>query len=270
MENQAKNGRILVPCEGKQCLPPLVERNIRYSVIMGSSLHLFHKNGVKQLRKRVFPRYPFTFMVFKADEKVFQVKDISYRGMQISLKDGEHGISPGDDLTGELHWKGETLAIRLQVKWADEENVGGTFERGQVFEQKIHSFFCVENILKGLRPLHLQEVERGLPANLKYWFKSDGSVEFFVWRGSNKRISSFQGIILDKFFEWEEGRGIWTGRILKHQDLETPLDCQEEFFFEEDATVNPFVVDFAHKVFSQLPREYLTDDDREFILFHLD
>ena len=242
--------------------------NIRYSVIMAHQLHPF-KSGEKQFKKRVFPRYPFSFLVFKAGERAFEVRDISFQGMQISLKDGEHGLSPGDKLNGELHWKGEVLVIDFQVKWADKEYVGGAFRRENNFNEKIRSFFCVENILRGLRPLHLQEVERDLPANLKYWFKSDGSLEFFVWCRGSGRISSFQGIALDKFFEWEEGGTVWTGRVLRHRDVDTPLDCWEEFFFEEDAQRNSFVIELARKVFSRLPNDYLSDDDRKFILFHL-
>ena len=163
------------------------------------------KSGEKQFVKRVFPRYPFSFLVFKAKERAFEVRDVSFRGMQISLKDGVHGLSPGDGLNGELHWKGEVLEVVFRVKWADKERVGGAFEWDEGFEGKVRDFFCVENILKGLRPLHRQEAERGLPPRLKYWFKSDGSVEFFVWCRKDGRISSFQGIVLNRFFEWEEG-----------------------------------------------------------------
>ena len=260
-----KNWQVSVGKWGKICLLP----NIRYPIGMGNPLHSFHRGGEKQYRKRVFPRYPFSFLVFKAQERAFEVRDISFRGMQISLKDGEHGLSPGDCLNGELHWKGEVLSLDIQIKWAEKDTVGGAFERDGDFDKKIQSFFCVENILKELRPLHLQEAERELPKNLKYWFKSDGSVEFFVWCRGNGQISSFQGIVLDKFLEWEEGREVWTGRILKHRDLETPLDYWEEFFFEEDSMPNSFVVDFAHKIFSGLSKEHVSDEDRKFLLFHL-
>ena len=235
---------------------------------MGNQFHLA-RDGEKQFIKRVFPRYPFSFLVFKAGGRAFEIKDISFQGMQISLKDGEHNLSVGDRLTGELHWKGEMLAVNFRVKWASKDGVGGGFEGDEEFDKKIQSFFCVQNILNGLRPLHLHESERELPDNLKYWFKSDGSVEFFVWCGNSGQICSFQGIVLDRFFEWEEGMAVWTGRIFKHRDLETPLDCWEEFFFEEDLSPNPFVVELVCKIFSQLPGDYLSEEDRKFLLLKL-
>ena len=235
---------------------------------MSNSFHAF-KGGERGFVKRVFPRYPFTFLVFKADKRLFEVRDISFWGMRIALKDGTHGLSVGDCLVGYLHWKGESLPVNFQVKWSDSENAGGEFERNEQFDKKIRSFFCVENILKNLRPLHLQEGVRDLPANLKYWFKSDGTVEFFIWCDPNGKISSFQGVVLDKFFEWEEGQGMWTGRVHKHKDLDTPLDCWEEFVCEEDTRINSFVVDLTHKIFSAFPSEYLSDQDREFLLLKL-
>ena len=224
------------------------------------------KGEEKPFIKRIFPRYPFSFLVFKAKEKAFQVKDISFHGMQISLKDGEHNLSVGDGLSGELHWKGEVLSVKFRVKWVNKNSVGGGFERNAKFDEAIQSFFCVENILAGLKPLHLQESVGDLPSNLKYWFKSDGTVEFFVWCRNGGEICSFQGIVLDKFFEWEETKGTWTGRILKHRDRETPLDYQEEFFLEEDSSANPSVGKLIHKIFSRLPDSYLSQDDRKFLL----
>ena len=239
--------------------------NIRYPVVMRNQTYPFEVGG-RPFIKRVFPRYPFSFLVFKAEERAFEVKDISFRGMQISLKDGEHNLSVGDRLSGELHWKGEILSVRFRVKWANKDSVGGGFERNGKFDEEIQSFFCVENILDGLKPLHLQEDTEDLPTNLKYWFKSDGTVEFFVWCRDGGEIYSFQGIVLDKFFEWEDEKGMWTGRILKHRGRETPLDCQEEFFLEEDSGTNPFVVKLIHKIFLRLPENYLSDEDRKFLL----
>ena len=232
---------------------------------MRNQMHSF-KDRERKFIKRVFPRYPFSFLVFKASGMAFQIKDISFRGMQISLKDGEHDLSVGDVLKGELHWKGEVLEIHFRVKWVNKDSVGGGFERDGEFDEKIQSFFCAENIISGLRPLHLQKDGPDLPDNLKYWFKSDGSVEFFVWCRNGGEIYSFQGIVLDKFFEWEEGKGVWMGNILKYRDWETPLECKEEFFLEEDTGSDSFMVELFHKIFSQLPGDYLSEDDRKFLL----
>ena len=49
------------------------------------------KTDYQEMEKRVFPRFPFGLMMFRessSEKKVFEVKDISLTGMQISIKDG--------------------------------------------------------------------------------------------------------------------------------------------------------------------------------------
>ena len=52
--------------------------------------------------KRVLPRFPLTLMTFRADQfkgHSFEVRDVSFGGMQVALKDGEHGQAVGDEIT---------------------------------------------------------------------------------------------------------------------------------------------------------------------------
>ena len=50
-------------------------------------------------------------MTFRADQfedHSFEVRDISFSGMQLSLKDGDHQKAVGDEITGILMWAAKT------------------------------------------------------------------------------------------------------------------------------------------------------------------
>ena len=162
------------------------------------------KTDFKEVEKRIFPRFPFSFLIFKgsgdasADErKVFEVKDISYNGMQLSLRDGGHTYIKGADIDGVVHWKGEVLETKGSVKWVNGHNLGVEFKLDNKFNKSIRSFLGVDNILKGLRAIHDGPLDIDLPSNLKYWLRSDGQFEVFMWRHNDGEISKFQILFMD-------------------------------------------------------------------------
>ena len=79
------------------------------------------KTEYKEMEKRIFPRFPFGLMMFResskssGDNKVFEVKDISLTGMQISIKDGSLGHSVGDKIFGNLQWRESGIEIEGRV-----------------------------------------------------------------------------------------------------------------------------------------------------------
>ena len=66
------------------------------------------KSDFEKHEKRVLPRFPFCYLTFKSDEtsRVYEVKDISYTGMQLALKDDEHNFKEDSALKGHIHWLG--------------------------------------------------------------------------------------------------------------------------------------------------------------------
>ena len=75
------------------------------------------KTDFEQTEKRIFPRFPFSYLTFKssndgANKHVFEIKDISYTGMQLCLKDGGHDFTPGNTIGGTVHWQKAALDNR--------------------------------------------------------------------------------------------------------------------------------------------------------------
>ena len=93
------------------------------------------ESDFEQLEKMVLPRFPFCYLTFKCQKQdlVFEVKDISYSGMQLGLKNGDITLKPQEEIQGSLHWQGKNCDILGTVKWQREKRVGVEF----VFQKKV-------------------------------------------------------------------------------------------------------------------------------------
>lgn len=230
------------------------------------------KTDYQEVEKRVFPRFPFGFMFFKdttQTKKVFEVKDISLTGMQMSFKDGDHGFAKGSVINGELVWREAKINVKATVMWVRENSLGLSFETGIYTEEKLRNFLCFDNIVSHIKPLHNTNLEIDLPNNLKYWLKSDGVLDLFVWEHPKHGISRFQVLVMEHFIEWEEGLGVKSGKALTQRNLETPLSQENEFVFEIDEALNANKVDMAIGVVEKINGDILPNEAREFILYKL-
>lgn len=230
------------------------------------------KTGYLELEKRVFPRFPFGFMIFKeaAGEKmVFEVKDISLTGMQLSFKDGTHDYKIGSTIAGDLHWRGINLMIKAKIQWVRESSLGLSFDSSISFEEKMRTFLSFDNIVAHIKPLHSSSLSMELPNNLKYWLKSDGVLDLYVWEHSSQGISRFQILMMEHFIEWEEGVGIKTGKVMTQRDLDTPLSQEDEFVFQIDENVVQEKVEMALGVVRKISAEHLPVEASEFLIYKL-
>lgn len=218
------------------------------------------KTGYQDIEKRILPRFPFNYLIFKSNTNephVFAVKDISYSGMQLSLKDGGHSFKNGEKLSGELHWKGAVLSLEADVKWVHGQRLGVKFSRDEKFEEAITNFLSISNIVKSMRPLHLSPMDIEMPTGLKYWLQADGPVEIFIWSHAQSDISRFQLIMMDSFVEYQDGKGLKSGRVMTKRDLDTPLVTEDEFVFEMDERLDDDRLSFAREIVSHLPADFL-------------
>lgn len=230
------------------------------------------KSEYGERKRRIFPRFPYCYLTFKGqntDGKVFEVRDISFSGMQLSLKDGGHCYKEQDRLRGILHWKGAELSITGKVQWVKGARLGVEFDSNDTFIHSIKNFLSIDNIVSRMRPVHDSAIEVEMPENLKYWLRSDGPFEVFVWCHNDGEISKFQIILMDQYIEWADGKGVDSGRILTKRDLETPLFSEDEFLFESDINCDEKKIDLASKVVENLPEEYLTSELVSFMLVKL-
>jgi hypothetical protein len=227
------------------------------------------KTGVQSMEKRVLPKFPFCFMTFKDDQsqksRVFEVSDISGTGMQLCMKDGGHTHQNNDDISGVINWRGEELKIKGSVRWVKGAKLGVEFAADARLRQAARDFLSVENILKNIRPLHGMDMSLSMPANLKYWLRSDGPVELFVWQHNDGETSRFEMIFLDTYVEWNDGQGTKTGRVVTKRDLETPLLSEDEFVFSIDESVDQNKLRMISNLINEIPRNYLSENAIEFL-----
>lgn len=230
------------------------------------------KTDYQELEKRVFPRFPFGFMIFKeasGAKMVFEVKDISLTGMQLSFRDGTHDYKVGSKIEGELHWRGTNVSVKARIQWVREASLGLAFDSSISFEEKMRTFLSFDNIVSHIKPLHKTDLSIDLPNNLMFWLKADGVLDIYVWEHASAGISRFQILMMEHFIEWEEGVGLKTGRVMTQRDLDTPLSLEDEFVFQIDDSVVAEKIEMALGVVRKITAEQLPEDAKEFLIYKL-
>ncbi|MBK25315.1 MAG: hypothetical protein CME70_15075 [Halobacteriovorax sp.] len=225
------------------------------------------KTDYKETEKRIFPRFPFTYLTFKAnsgEEQVFEVLNISYTGMQVSLKNGGCDFKPDSAIGGDLHWRGASINISGSVKWVKGQRLGIAFD-DKLTQKEIPAFLSIENIVAGMRPVHDSGLDIEMPNNLKYWLRADGPVEVFVWEHNDHETSRFQIIMMDSFVEWEDGKGLRTGNVINKRNVETPLNAEDEYIFEIDQSCDEEKIKFASRIISHIPKNFLPENVTSFL-----
>lgn len=230
------------------------------------------ESDFEHLEKRILPRFPFCFLTFKRsneDSHAFEVKDISNSGMQLCLKMGIHKLKEGDAICGFLRWGQRELEIQGHIKWATKMRLGVEFSNGASARDEVNQFLKLEHIAKMLKPVHKLDYGIEIPAMLKYWLRSDGPVELFIWLHPHGELARFQILIMENFVEWEDGIGIKTARVISKRDRDTPLISEDEFVFQIDPQNDEEKIFKATTLVGHLESEHLTADVIEFLKIKL-
>lgn len=223
------------------------------------------KNDLGKHEKRVLPRFPFCYLTFKSQNQVFEVKDISFSGMQMALKNGTLNYEMGDKISGAIHWIGKELNLEGKIMWVTEHRAGVEFIHNPSFDAKIQDFLSVKNISKSFKPLHKANIGLEIPARLKYWLRGDGPMEIFVWQHNDGELSKFQILLMEHFVEWEDGIGLKTGRALSKRNMDSPLITEDEYLFAIDDKNDQSKVNFALEVLQNIPAGHLNPEVIEFL-----
>lgn len=230
------------------------------------------KSDFEKHEKRILPRFPFCYLTFKPDGsgRVYEVKDISLTGMQLSLKEEGHHFVTDHLLKGRIHWLGKELNITGTVKWHTSNRLGIEFVKKRDALENIQSFLNMKDLVKRLKPLHRVNEGLEIPPRLKYWLRADGPVELFVWIHGNGEMAKFQILFLDTFSEWEDGRaGIKTGRILSKRNVDSPLVTEDEWVFHIDDYVDEEKLDRVKNLVTHITEDLLPAEVQTFLLRHL-
>jgi hypothetical protein len=229
------------------------------------------KSDFEKHEKRVLPRFPFCYLTFKADEtsRVYEIKDISHTGMQLSLKDESPEFSPDSILKGSIHWLGKNLDISGTIKWSTNNRLGVEFVKRREVMEKVNDFLDIKQIVKCLKPLHKVEGGLEIPPRLKYWLRADGPVELFIWQHGDGEIAKVQALFLEVFVEWEDGVGIKTGRILSKRNVDSPLLTEDEWVFKIDADMDGEKLKRVKELVNLIPQDQLPSEVRTFLVRQL-
>jgi hypothetical protein len=230
------------------------------------------QSDFEQLEKKVFPRFPFCYLTFKCDEydtHVFEVKDISQTGMQLALKNGEHNISEEKKINGTINWAGISLEVACEVKWTTQNRLGVEFSHKPSHRESINAFLSVQNFAKSLKPIHKMEFGFDVPPKLKYWLRSDGPVEVFVWQHSNGEFAQFEILMMENYIQWKDGAGLKTARIMSKRDVDTPLITEDEFVIKVDPVIDDSKIDLACTLINEMDPSLLTDQTVDFMKMKL-
>jgi hypothetical protein len=225
------------------------------------------KSDFEKHEKRVLPRFPFCYLTFKSDDssRVYEVKDISLTGMQLSLKDADHSFPDDAPLKGHIHWMGKNLDIQGIVKWHTSTRLGVEFVKKREILERVRNFLSMEEFVKHLKPLHKVDGGLELPAKLKYWLRSDGPAELFVWQHTDGELAMFQVLFMETFVEWEDGAGLKTGRILSKRNVDSPLINEDECVFRIDQDAEAEKLNRVKDLVDLIPSELLPSETKTFI-----
>lgn len=222
----------------------------------------------ENLEKRVLPSFPFCYLIFKSGQtgQHFEIKDISKTGMQLVLPSGELDYAVEQSIGGTIHWNGAELEVVGVVKWVRTNRLGVEFSSQNSLKQKVDEFLSVESLATHLKPVHRLNMGFEVPKLLAFWLRADGPVEIFVWEHNDGEIAKFQLIIMENFVEWEDGKGLKSGRVMSKRDIETPLISEDEFVFKMDGHLGERRTRLAHALVEQISEEFLDEEIKNFLL----
>lgn len=229
------------------------------------------KSDFQLQEKRIFPRFPVCYLTFKPERatRAFEVKDISHTGMQLGIRESGHPLTEGETVNGTVHWLGESLSLAGKVMWVTPGRAGVEFVKRQETAQAVVKFLDEERLVAALKPLHRLDYGAELPSKLKYWLRSDGPVEIFVWQHQDGELAQFQVLLLDQFVEWQDGQGLRSGRIMSKRNVDTPLVDEDELIFRVDQSLDDDKLQRVRSLVARLPAELLTPDAKDFLLMKL-
>lgn len=229
------------------------------------------KSDFEKHEKRILPRFPFCYLTFKADDTslVYEIKDISHTGMQLSLKEPNDSHLPDSILKGSIHWLGKSLDITGTVKWNTSNRLGIEFVKRREILEKVQSFLQMDEMVKRLKPLHKVDGGLEIPARLKYWLRADGPVDLFVWQHNDGEVAKFQVLFLDIFVEWEDGAGLKTGRILSKRSVDSPLINEDEWVFKIDSDLDSEKLQNCQTLLGLISSDLLPSEAQSFLVRQL-
>ena len=170
--------------------------------------------------QREVPRYPLPKekmkFFFEDLEKVFAVRDVSARGLGISLLEyGESLLFPqGYQCKAELKLEGDPLLVNVRVARVSAWSVGFVFqELSSEQRDRIESFIDPLHIARSLRKVDPSGAPDAFLRGMSSWYHGDSGTDVFLWTGSRGGVNRALFCFGRKYWEWDEVTGVSTGAI---------------------------------------------------------
>lgn len=197
--------------------------------------------------QRVVPRFPLPKekmkFVFDDVEKVFAVRDISMRGLGISLLEfSESLLFPvGSECEAELKLGADQLPVKMRVMRTSAWSVGFMFENlSPEHQEKIQSFVDPLHIGRSLKVVDRRGAPDAFLQGMSAWYHGDSATDLFLWNDQRGGLSRALFCLGKKFWEWEVGGRVSTGEVQREEG--------DRVILHRDATPDPKTREMVRKV----------------------
>lgn len=196
---------------------------------------------------RVVPRYPLPKekmkFVFDEGEKVFAVRDISSRGLGISLLEFSESLffPEGYHCKAELRLDGAPLLVTVRVTRVNAWSVGFVFENLTPEQQeRVDAFVDPLHIGTSLRLVDRKGAPDAFLQGMSAWYHGDSGSDFFFWNDQRGGLQKALLCLGRRFWEWHEANGVSTGEVQRLEGDKVAL--------HKDATPDPKTRALVRKV----------------------
>lgn len=196
---------------------------------------------------RAVPRFPLPKekmkFVFDEGERVFAVRDISRRGLGISLLDfGESLFFPeGYHCKAELRIDNHPFLVEVRVARVNAWSVGFEFESLTPEQQeRIAAFVDPLRIGSTLKPVDRQGAPEAFLQGMSAWYHGDSGTDLYFWNDRRGGLRRALFCVGNRFWEWDEADGPSTGDVRREEGDRVAL--------HRDATPDPKVRALIRKI----------------------
>ncbi len=212
-------------------------------------------------QQRLVPRYPLprekVKLFFEDGERVFGIRDISTKGIGITLLEhGEALLFPvGFEYNLELKLGGEPFRARAKVVRASAWAAGFVFENLDD-RSKTRIERCIEpiRVAKSLKPVPQGLLHQSRTQGVSAWYHGDGASDLYLWFDKRGGLEKALLAVGERVWEWQNGQGVATGSLepMEDQALRVVYDAKRDadmLQLASDVLENAEVLDFRLQKF---------------------
>lgn len=188
--------------------------------------------------QRTVPRFPLPKekikFVFEEGEKIFAVRDISLRGVGISLLEfGESLFFPeGYSCQAELKFDSVPMLVKVRVVRVSAWSVGFVFESLTADQQEhIQGYVNPLHIGTSLRLVDQKAAPEAFLQGMSSWYHGDSGADLFLWSDTRGGVSRALLCVGQNFWEWSHESGVFTGEVERLEG--------DKVVLHKDATPDP-------------------------------